>query len=276
MPITDSPLRYPGGKTKLYSLVRPIIEQNVGTHCIYVEPFAGGAGLALKLLYRGDVRRVVLNDIDDNIYCFWSACLHNTDDLCRMVHDCTPSISLWDVQRKISRESNGHSMLERAFATLYLNRCNVSGVISGGPIGGRHQNGKYKIDARFNRIDLVRKITEIGKHQGQITFYNLDASQFILEVVPELAVDDTLINIDPPYVNKGPMLYRNAFSRHDHMRLSAQIKDLDYKWMVTYDECPLVQELYNECNMSIIELKYSAGQTKSGKEYIITSDDIFR
>ena len=71
MPITDSPLRYPGGKAKLYHLVRPILHENVGANSIYVEPFAGGAGLALKLLFRGDVDSLVLNDIDRNIYAFW-------------------------------------------------------------------------------------------------------------------------------------------------------------------------------------------------------------
>lgn len=274
MPVTDSPLRYPGGKTKLYKVISPIIKRNVGANSVYVEPFAGGAGLALKLLFHGDVESVVLNDIDKNIFYFWKACLQNTEALCRIIHDCIPSISLWDEQRRVYQEPEKYSELQRAFATLYLNRCNVSGIISGGPIGGRCQNGLYKIGARFNSSDLERKIQKIGQNSERIRFYNMDASLFIQEVVPMLPIDKTLINIDPPYVNKGPQLYRNSFCYSDHVQLSKLIQGLRHKWIVTYDECPLILELYGQCKMSVLELKYSAGRTKDGREYIITSDNL--
>ena len=44
-----SPLRYPGGKAQLFPLVRDIIVANRLNGATYIEPFAGGAGLALKL-----------------------------------------------------------------------------------------------------------------------------------------------------------------------------------------------------------------------------------
>ena len=87
MPVTMSPLRYPGGKTKLYPVIAPLILKTVDKNRTYVEPFAGGAGLALKLLINGDVSNIVLNDIDENIYLFWNACLNNNDALCALVHN---------------------------------------------------------------------------------------------------------------------------------------------------------------------------------------------
>lgn len=274
MPTTDSPLRYPGGKTKLYHLVRPILHANVGANSIYVEPFAGGAGLGLKLLFRGDVASLVLNDIDENIYSFWYSCLHNTDAMCQLVHDCRPSITEWDRQHDIYINSDQYTVLERGFATLFLNRCNVSGVISGGPIGGRQQDGTYLINARFNADGLVKKIQRIGAHRDSIRFYNMDASCFLKTIVAELPLGETFINIDPPYVKKGPMLYRNSFSEEDHKKLSMIIKSLKHKWITTYDKCDLIRQLYGDLRICDLVLTYSAGNSKQGEELMILSNDI--
>lgn len=274
MPTTDSPLRYPGGKTKLYHLVRPIINANVGENSIYVEPFAGGAGLALKLLFKGDVNSLVLNDIDENIYSFWHSCLNNTEAMCQMVRDCKPSMNEWDRQHNIYINSDQHTMLERGFATLFLNRCNVSGVICGGPIGGRQQDGTYLINARYNPVGLVKKIQRIGAHRDLIHFYNMDASSFLKTVVEELPRGSTFINIDPPYVKKGPMLYRNSFSEEDHRKLSILIKSLKHKWITTYDKCDLIRQLYGDLRICDLILAYSAGNSKQGEELLILSNDI--
>ena len=275
MPVTASPLRYPGGKTKLYSFVRPIVEKNVGAESIYVEPFAGGAGLALKLLFQKDVERLVLNDIDENIFGFWQSCLYHTDELCTLIDKCLPTIDVWDEQRTIYHNPESHSMVEIAFATLFLNRCNVSGVISGGPIGGRKQSGKYLISARFNSEGLITKIRKIGANSDRISFYNMEASAFLQTIVVDLPLDTTFVNIDPPYVKKGPMLYRNSFSIGDHQALSNIIKTLKHKWMVTYDECELISSLYADYPTKLLTLKYSAGQPKSGKELAIFDSNLF-
>lgn len=269
MPTTYSPLRYPGGKTKLYKIIQPIIKSNVAKECIYVEPFAGGAGLALKLLFKGDVSQLILNDYDENISCFWNICLTQPHDLCDMVANCVPTLEVWDKQREIYKNPTQYSSLQRAFAILFLNRCNISGVISGGPIGGRAQNGKYQINARYNKNGLIEKIKRIGTVASRIQFYDLDATEFINSIVSSLAYDKTFINIDPPYVNKGYMLYKNAFTEKDHRALSQTITPLTFKWITTYDKCPLIQELYRDCKQETLSLTYSAGETKNGQELLI-------
>lgn len=274
MPVTFSPLRYPGGKTKLYNVVRPLIFNTIGSGGTYVEPFAGGAGLALKLLLNDDVSRIVLNDIDENIYVFWQACLERTDELCDMVNETIPSIAEWDNQREIYLQAKASSDLERAFATLFLNRCNISGVISGGPIGGRKQNGKYLIDARYNASDIIRKLRAIGARRSQIVFYNLEATEFLNNVVSRLSVPKSFVNIDPPYVNKGPQLYRNSFMESHHRNLSDEIKKLQHSWILTYDECDLIHQLYSEYRQIPISLSYSAGHAKKGNELLILSPTI--
>ena len=274
MPVTDSPLRYPGGKTKLYGLVSELVSMNVSSGSTYVEPFAGGAGLALKLLYHGDVSRLVLNDIDDSIFCFWDSCLNNTEAMCKMVVDCKPTIEVWDYQRMVYNNPYTHSELERGFATLFLNRCNISGVICGGPIGGRQQSGRYLLDARYNPVSLTKKIEKIGYHRENILFSHMDAAEFLKTLVAKMRVEDTFVNIDPPYVRKGPMLYRNSFSTEDHVSLSYIIKSLQQKWITTYDKCDLIRQLYCELRIREIVLNYSAGGSKHGDEFLVLGDSV--
>ncbi len=270
---TYSPLRYPGGKTKLYSLIEPIVEGYI-SQGIYIEPFAGGAGLALALLFNGRVKNIVLNDFDYNIYCFWKSCITQNDDFCELVDTCIINMDNWRKQKLIYSRFLKSTELEIGFATFFLNRCNVSGVINGGPIGGKNQTGKYKLDARFNRSKLIEKIQLIGQYADSIHVYNEDASIFLQEKIKEYPIENTLLNIDPPYVKKGKSLYKNCFEEIDHIELSNVIKDIKHKWLVTYDYCDFIIDLYNQYRSEEIKLQYSAGQTKIGREIMIFSDNI--
>ena len=273
MPVTDSPLRYPGCKTKIYDRVKKIIDDNMlKTERIYVEPYAGGAGLALKLLYKGDVQKLVLNDFDYHIFCFWHVCLQETDALCELIDKCDINIEEWNRQKEIYENVDKYSEVEIGFATFYLNRCNVSGIIKGGPIGGADQKGKYKMDARFNKIDLIRKIKKVASYRNVIEIYNMDAIDFFDVVIKAKGEDNVFFNIDPPYVKKGPMLYKNSYSESDHRAIALKVATLNVKWIVTYDECELIENLYSRYRMEKMQLNYSAGNTKTGQEYIVYSD----
>jgi len=75
--INYSPLRYPGGKSALYPIIASAIKTNGLKNCTYVEPFAGGASIALSLLVDGVVdaegnfiqnpRRYSLRKVTDEI-----------------------------------------------------------------------------------------------------------------------------------------------------------------------------------------------------------------
>ena len=275
MPITDSPLRYPGGKTKLYYKVQPIIEQLLPhNNRVYIEPYAGGAGLALKLLYKGDVNRLILNDFDDHIFSFWNTCLNDSDSLCNMIDNCAVDINEWKKQKEIYNNSVSYSRLDNAFATLFLNRCNVSGIIEGGPIGGMEQKGTYKLNARFNKNELIRKIKRVELYRDQIEFYNMDAVVFLNQIGVRADTKSSFINLDPPYVKKGPMLYHNSYSKEDHIKVAETVTKLKHKWMITYDECDFIRELYKGFLMEVVSLGYSAGKVKKGNELIIYNKEL--
>lgn len=270
---TPSPLRYPGGKTILYDKVKNILEKNDLLDCTYMEPFSGGAGLALKLLMNNDVKKIVINDFDYAIYSFWYNVLHDTDRFCKDIEDIKVDLKEWEHQRYIYNNQKNFSIYEIGFATFFLNRTNRSGIIKGGAIGGRSQDGKYKIDCRFNKPVLIEKIKKIGKYRNRIKLFNYDVNDFIKQVVMRQKKENFFIYFDPPYIKKGPELYKNHFNCEGHTYLSENIKEklLEKNWIITYDKNKLVYKLYDNFNITDFNLNYSAGNKKIGNEVMITS-----
>lgn len=268
-----SPLRYPGGKTKLYNEVLKILEANNLIGETYIEPFAGGAGLALKLLLNNKVKRIVLNDFDPAIYSFWFCVLNHTKYLCERIMTCNVDVDEWKKQKYIYDNPSNNTVQEYGFATFFLNRTNVSGIIKGGIIGGESQEGKYKIDARFNKLELIKKIQSIANQKNRIYLYNMDAKDFLNTKILRCYYK-VLINCDPPYVNKGAQLYKNSFTTADHKDLYEKILNCKRKWIVTYDICDLITKLYSKHRSSIIDINYSAKSVCKSKEYIFFSDNL--
>ncbi len=272
---TPSPLRYPGGKTVLYEKVKKIIDKNVPDKCIYIEPFAGGCGLALKLLFNDDVKKIIINDYDYAIYCIWDSILNDTEEYIKRINNIEITLDEWNKQRDIYNNKEKYTKIEVAVATLFLNRTNVSGVIKGGPIGGIKQNGKYKIDCRFNKVVLVEKIMKISEYKSKIELYNLEANDFINDIIlKKKNKSNIFIYLDPPYFQKGPTLYKNFFKEENHRTL-ANLIDLrlkKYNWIITYDNNTKIQEMYAKYRRKIFKLPYSAGNNKKGQEIMIYSD----
>lgn len=267
---TLTPLRYPGGKTKLFKKVSDIIIQNNLQGCTYVEPFVGGAGLAIKLLDKNIVNNLIINDFDYHIYCFWYCVLYRTNELINLI-DITP-ITLEErlIQKSIYNNPENYNEIDIAFSTLYLNRTNRSGVLKAGPIGGQKQNGNYLIDCRFNKDKIIKKIVYISNYKDNIEVYNLDAIDFI-EIL-NYRQEQLFINFDPPYYNKGAELYTNFFNDNDHIRLKYAIDNVRHPWITTYDNCDFIYNLYREYRNEMISLTYTAGTVKKGKELLFYSN----
>lgn len=267
-----SPLRYPGGKSKIYEKVKNLILANGFDNRMYVEPFAGGFGIGIGLLCENVVPSVILNDFDSHIYHFWYSVLNDTDSLLRLIKDTPITIEEREKQKQNYRDSDAGTLTD-GFATLFLNRVNFSGVLKGGPIGGLDQSGTYKIDCRFNKKDISRRIEAIAQLKSKIKLYNKDASYLIrMHLMKMKAL--MFLNIDPPYVIKGSQLYTNFFTEGDHLNLQRVIvKYLDaaYPWIITYDDCSLVRDLYRRFHIQEYGINHNAGGTVPGKEIVITN-----
>lgn len=225
--------------------------------------------MAMKLLLKGDVPRVIINDLDRAVWCMWEAIVNHPDELIDFIWQIEITIGEWKQCREVYRNQTNASDMELAKASFFLNRTNVSGILEGGVIGGLEQTGKYKMDARFNRKTLTNKVRAISDRSDDIEIYNMDAENLIEGIVPELG--DVFLYLDPPYVKKGPGLYRSAFDEAKHRSLAMKVKASDCKWVVTYDDDPLVDELYSDYVGSEMKIWYSAHSTSIGREKLILS-----
>lgn len=268
-----SPLRYPGGKAKLYDYFGALISHNRLFDRTYCEPYAGGAGLALRLLSTGFVPRIALNDIDPSIFSFWRAVLGHTEKLCSMVESVPVTIAEWHRQKAIWKAQDFSDELALGFATFFLNRTNRSGIIEGaGPIGGYAQDGLWRLDVRFNKRQLVSQLRAIATYKRQISVSRLDAIDFATKQFSE---PNTLCYLDPPYYIKGSKLYRNYYIHDDH----CNIRNLLYankksKWVISYDDASAIRNIYNKLTPVKYSLKYSAGEKATGNEIIYFSDTV--
>lgn len=268
-----SPLRYPGGKSRLAPFISLLIQKSKIKNPIYVEPFAGGAGVALSLLLNSVVDEIVINDYDKAIYSVWRALLTETDGFIELIEDTPLNIEEWRTQKRIFDEQRNKYSLELGFAAFYLNRTNRSGILSNaGPIGGFDQTGNYLIDVRFNRRELVRRVREIAGRKSKIHLYNKDIRSFLKKYMFKYQ-ERAFIYFDPPYYNKGKALYKNFFSPADHQEIFECICELDCPWLVTYDDVPEIREIYSSYVGRRYDLIYSLANNGKNSERMFLSDD---
>jgi DNA adenine methylase len=272
-PLSNSPLRYPGGKAVLSDFLGETIAANGIERCTYFEPYAGGAGAAINLLLGGNVERIILNDADRSIWAFWHSILYRTDEFIDLVSSTNVTVAEWRLQREIYR-SKTHSTLKLGFAAFFLNRCNRSGILTNGSvIGGLDQSGEWKIDARFNPAELIRRIELIAAFKEQITVCHLDAIEFLrLNVLRHSNRARFFVYLDPPYYVKGGRLYLNYYDHRDHENLARFLRRIrNVRWLVTYDDAPEIRQIYDWRDPRSFNLRYSAGLNKQGMELMISS-----
>jgi len=252
-----SPLRYPGGKGRLSTLMKDILTENRICDCTYIEPYAGGAGVSLALLLEEYVWKIIINDIDYAIYAFWHTVLYDTEWLLKRIHDTPITLDEWHNQKAIFLCPDQHSMKDVGFSAFFLNRSNRSGILKGGVIGGWHQTGKYKLNARFNKKDLSDRIKKIARHRNRIQLYNLDAIELLKEVCKKIE-GKAFFYFDPPYYDKGDLLYTNHYGHEDHVEIAGAVRNISYPWIVTYDDVPAIANLYSGLSATRFSLTYSA------------------
>lgn len=273
MPVTDTPLRYPGGKTQLSKFVSNLLLINNLNNTIYVEPFSGGAGISISLLLKGIVDKIIINDIDPSIHAFWYSILNYHELFISLIESTDVTIESWNRQKKINEiHKDDPYSIENGFSTFFLNRTNRSGIISGGVIGGRSQVGKYRIDCRYNKRDLIRKIQNIFSKYDHIMLYNIDANKLIDQNIKFLDPQKTFIFFDPPYYMQGKKLYTNSFDHQDHVDLYKSITELkDYHWITTYDYHQAIIEIYKDVPQFQYSLQYSAQNKRKERELLFSN-----
>ena len=270
-----SPLRYPGGKAPFAPFIAKVMEANAVAGGHYLEPYAGGAGVALDLLFHGYASHIHINDADPAVYAFWKAVTKYPKKLLNLL-DTTPiTIEEWFRWRSVLREESKASLVEKGFATLFMNRTNRSGILKAGVIGGKNQNGDYKLDARFKKDVVAARIQEIAKRASDISVYCEDSLQ-LLKRCSEFLPKNSLIYLDPPYYVKGKGLYRNYYEHDDHKAIAKSIQHKKFKWpwVVSYDNVEEICAMYQLSRSLCYGLNYTAQRRYVGNEVMFFSQNL--
>lgn len=271
-----SPLRYPGGKARFAPFIAEVMRANglVGGH--YLEPFAGGAGVALELLFDGHATHIHINDLDPAVFAFWSAATTDPDGILKLLRDTPITMEQWHHWRSVMlAQDPALSLAERGFATLFVNRTNRSGILKGGVIGGKAQTGTYKLDARFSKEMIATRLERIAINAGRISVYCEDAF-LLLGRAAEFLPEQSLIYLDPPYYVKGRGLYRNFYKHDDHLQIAELLQSAEFErpWVVSYDSAPEICEMYSQNEALTYGLHYTAQARYVGDEVMFFKEGI--
>ena len=270
-----TPLRYPGAKAKLAPYVKSLMKENRLLDGEYVEPYAGGAGIALELLFHEYVSRIHINDVSKHVYAFWKSVLDHTEEFSQLIVKTPLTVAAWDKQKRIFDNPADHGTIQLGFATFFLNRTNRSGILNGGIIGGRDQTGPWKIDARYNAKELVHRIEAIARMRDRIKLTRQDALRFLKAGISKWP-QETLIYLDPPYYVKGRDLYYDFYEHKDHVRIANFINGsvIRQKWIVSYDNVQPIRSLYPASRHITYDIGYSARSASQGSEVMFFCDGL--
>lgn len=270
-----SPLRYPGGKAPFAPFIASVIQRNELSRGHYLEPYAGGAGVALNLLFNGHVSHIHINDADPAIYAFWIAVTQHSEALLELLEKTPITMEQWYKWRSVLRDESNNNELEKGFATLFMNRTNRSGILKAGVIGGKNQDGSYKLDARFNKAVVSDRIKEVAKHSKNISVYCED-SLSLLNKCKEFLPKKALIYLDPPYYVKGKGLYRNFYQHDDHVAIAKTLQQVKFKWpwVVSYDNVEEISAMYQLSRSLSYGINYTAQRRYVGSEVMFFSKNI--
>ena len=270
---TPTPLRYPGGKAWLRNYVESFISFNKLNVDTLIEPYAGSAAMSMGLLQRGIVKQAYISEMDPLIVAFWKTALERNDELVEYVTSFEVNLDYWHLFKKYldTDEMTKHNELELAGAFLFLNRTNYSGIINAGPLGGKGQKSIYKIDCRFNKTRIVKKISAIAQLEGKLHVVESDGLKFMKKMATA-SDEGQLFYVDPPYYGAGKILYRHYFDDKNHIELSNFLKSLDLPWLLSYDNAEFIKKLYEGNESSPVYTDYQSGHFKKGVKELLISN----
>jgi DNA adenine methylase len=264
------PLRYPGSKSGFVKIVDRIIRSTGFKGMPLCEPYAGSAAISFGLLKLQTISHATLVERDPLLFAFWKCVFEHTDELIHNFEILPINIHTWHKLRPLlnEKEPTSSNLLELGLAGLFFNRANFSGILNGGPIGGLLQKSKYKIDCRTNKEELVKRIRSATQFSDRVTVTHADAVDFINRHKRRKKI---LFYIDPPYFNKGELLYRYYYRHRDHKILAHTLTSSKFPWMLSYDSHHVIEFLYEDFFIRRHKFQYSARNSTQNEELLISN-----
>ena len=134
------------------------------------------------------------------------------------------------------------SEFERAVRFFVLNRITFSGTVD----SGGYSQAAYEKRFTLSSIDRVELISF---YLSEVKITNQDYSESLSH-----DGDDVFIFLDPPYWKATESkLYGTRGALHtsfDHVQFAENMKKCQHKWLITYDDSPMIRDLFDFADIS--------------------------
>jgi DNA adenine methylase len=267
-----SPLRYPGGKTWLVPHIRAWLGGFSKRPGLLIEPFAGGGIVSLTAVMENLVDQCLLVELDRDVAAFWHATLHHGDELAEKVLCFTPSReAVHSLMAQLPAD-----VLEYGFRTLVLNRTRRGGILAPGASFSRTgENGKG-LASRWYPETIAKRLGEITKHAGRISFCETDGIQLLSALLPELD-EGVVLFVDPPYTAGGKRAGKRLYAHNeiDHPRLFRMLAESETDFLMTYDLSFEIVTLVREHRFHALQVMMKNTHHARIPELVITRRPVF-
>ena len=268
-----TPLRYPGGKTWLLDYVKAFARFHKLSSTTIVEPYGGSASISVGLIRSQLVTDATVCERDPLIVAFWNVAIHRNEELIEYLSSLEINMETWyGLRRYLDLEkTNLQNELEAAGAFLFFNRTNYSGIIKGGPLGGKKQLSKYKLNCRFNKGRIADKIRSLKALEDKLKIIQIDGLEYMKNHALQ-SPDNVFFYVDPPYYGAGKDLYRFYFTDFDHQQLSAFLTGTEIPWLLSYDDAEFIRNLYQKKSNLPVYTDYQSGHLRRGVKELLISN----
>jgi DNA adenine methylase len=271
MKYLKTPLRYPGGKSRVAKDFIPRFPNDIKE---YREPFVGGASVALLFTQKYPDVPVWINDKYTYLYNFWVQLQKRGDDLSEALREYKIDHSSEDKAKELFKASKENIKteeddFERACLFWILNKCSYSGLTENSSFSATASRQNFTTRGASG-LKFISSLIQDWK----IT--NLDYSE-----VMSAPGDGTFIYLDPPY-QIGVYLYGSNAELHksfNHEEFVKACEDCKHDWFVTYNNSDTLKEAYSNFHQEEFKITYGMKHrpdNKMKKELLVCNYDINR
>lgn len=253
MPKISSPLRYPGGKSRAIGKIWPLVPD----YREFREPFVGGGSVFLAAKQELPDRQYWINDLNTDLFHFWEQTRTNLGPLVEAVRQIQRATED-GCQLFNSYQDNWHDLddFERAVRFFVLNRISFSGTVD----SGGYSNQAFHKRFTASSIDRLARLQPLMQN---VRISNLDYRALL-----EAPGDEVFIFLDPPYYSTtNSRLYGKDGDLHtgfDHQAFAKNMRACQHRWLITYDDCPEIRELFAFAHLQPWSLQYGMNNYKQG------------
>lgn len=293
-----SGLSYPGSKRRVMDRLLPLFPDGIED---WREPFFGSGAVTFAFLQSEkskDCKRFLVGDLAPEIWAYHYGCKTVPEQAMAIAkqwftlrvptHSKLAQMSIEDADYEKVREqviaeglafwkemqtvdTNGLDIAQRCARTFLTNRISFSGMGDSGSMS-KDQLCKF-------RLEHIDKIGDVSELLQRVEICNIPFQ----ETMANVDKDKTFVFLDPPYyAQEGSGLYgRNGDTHHGfpHELFAETTKNLNCKWLVTYDDSPFVRKMFKGCIMVPFQFDYTLAGKKAedalaGEELLIANYNI--